>query len=169
MKHLTVLTLIAAVPFITGCGPARPKDMPETAPCKITVLQQGNPIPDVIVTLYREGGNGALNISGTTNAAGIAEIKTSWGNYTTKGAPVGTCKVTVEKYFEIPPETVTAEESALWTPEQGARYERERYAMVEKLRIFPVVISNIALTPLSVSVASRTGGTLTVEVANYKK
>jgi len=58
----------------------------------------------VIVALYYEAGSSSLNIDGTTNAAGVAEIRTTWGSYTTKGAPVGICKVTLNEFFEMPPD-----------------------------------------------------------------
>jgi len=169
MRITTIVTFMMAVPLIIGCGPARPQNMPETAPCKITVLYNGKPMQGVVVALYYEEGSSSLNIDGTTNASGVAEIKTTWGSYTTKGAPVGTCKVTLNEYFEMPPETVTPEESALWTPQEGARYERERQEMVDKLRTIPKEITNISLTPLSVTIEPRTGGSLTVEVSEYKQ
>ena len=163
-----MLTFIVAVPLLIGCGPARPPGMPDTAPCRIIVLQDGNPVPDVVVMLYREGGNGALSISGTTDAFGVAVISTSWGNYTTRGAPVGINRITVDKFFEMPPCPVTPEESALWTPAQGERYERERQALVDGLRIIPVAIANINTTPLSVSIEPRIGGSLTIEISDFK-
>ena len=169
MRIHTCLTFVAAVLLFIGCGPARPTDMPTTAPCTITVLDGGKPMRGVSVVLFYAEGSASLVIGGMTNASGVAEIKTTWGNYTAKGAPIGVSKVTVDKSFEIPPETVTPEESARWTPAQGAKYERERMEMVDKLRIIPAAISDISLTPLSVSVESRTGGSLTIEVGDHRR
>ncbi len=169
MKGVTALVFLAVISIVVGCGPARPKEMPETAPCTVTVTQAGQPMADVVVSLYREGGNGSMLIEGTTNTSGVAKIRTRWGDYTTNGAPVGTHKVTVDKYVEVPPETVTPEESALWTAQQGEKYERERQALIDSLRIIPKQIADITYTPLSVSVVSSTGGSLTIEVNDYQK
>jgi len=168
MRTLIIFVFTATLPFIVGCGTTRPKEMPETAPCEITVLQDGKPMTDIIVSLYREGGNGALSIGGTTDASGIAKIKTTWGAYTTDGAPVGTCKVTVDKVFDFPRETVTPEEMDHWTPEQGRKYEQQRQEMIDKLRATPAVLAGTS-SPLSVSIESRSGGNLTVEISDYKK
>jgi hypothetical protein len=40
---------------------------------------------------------------------------------------------------------------------------------VETLRIIPIEIANVSLTPLSVTIVPRTGGTLTVDISDYKK
>ncbi|MDR0521075.1 MAG: hypothetical protein LBH00_04375 [Planctomycetaceae bacterium] len=169
MRTLTLITLLLFVTLtLSGCGVPRPANFPETAPCKITVLQDGKPYADVAITLYREEGNGALAISGMTNSSGVAIIETSWGRYVAKGAPVGLCKVTADKSFEVPPETVTPEESALWTQEEAAAYEAKRAAEIDKLRIIPKKIAEISLTPLTVNVESGKGAELTVNVEEFQ-
>jgi len=168
MRILTITAFITLVPFIIGCGSARPKEMPETVPCKITVLDNGKPIQGAVVTLYNKTVSGSLLIEGMTNASGVAEIKTTWGSYTTKGAPLGTSQVTVDKYVEVPPSTVTEKEMERWTSEQGAKYEREREEMIDKLRIIPKEIALISSTPLSITVESGAGAALTVDINDYK-
>jgi hypothetical protein len=169
MRIITIITLLTIVTLIAGCGPARPKDMPKTAPCVITVLQDGKPMQDAVITLYYAEGSGSLNIDGTTDESGKAEIRTTWGSYTTKGAPVGTCKVTVNKHFDIPPDSATWEESMTWTPAQAEKYEKDRAELVAKMRIVPVEIASVERTPLTVTIESGAGGTLTVEINDYKK
>ncbi len=168
LRILTAFVFFAAIPWVVGCGPARPKEMPETAPCSVSVLKDGQPVADVVVSLYREEGNGSMLIEGTTNSSGVAKIKTRWGAYMTNGVPVGTLKVTIDKYVAVPDETVTAEESAMWTPQQSAKYERERQALIDSLRVIPKTIADVTLTPLTVSVAPSTGATLEVELSDYK-
>jgi len=141
--------------------------MPKTAPCTIAVLQDGQPLAGVWVSLRNEEVSGALTINGTTNASGVALIKTAWGNYEVKGAPVGVSKVTVVKFFDIPG-TVTEAETEHWTQAQVERYEHEQKALADKLRIIPVVLSSPSLTPLTVTVEPRIGGTLTVDINEYK-
>ena len=167
MRTLTFLTFIAAVPLITGCGAARPDNMVDTAPTTITVLQNGSPMSGVVVTLFLDGGNPSLVARGTTDGSGNAVIRTSLGDYTTSGAPVGMCKVTLDKEFEIPPSPLTPDQVSDLTLEQAARYEQERRAAVDKARIIPERLASVSLTPLSLTVASGSGGTLTVELSEH--
>ena len=169
MRTLTFLAFIVAVPFITGCGASRPEDMAETAPCTITVLQNGSPLSGVMVTLFLDGGNPSLAPRGTTDSSGNAVIKTSLGAYTTAGAPVGTCKVTLVKEFEMPPSPLTPDQVSDLSPDQAAKYEQERREAIAKARIIPEKIANISSTPLSVEVSPDSGGTLTVEISEYMK
>ena len=106
---------------------------------------------------------------GTTDSSGNAVIKTSLGAYTTAGAPVGTCKVTLDKEFEMPASSLTPDQVSDLTPEQAEKYSKERMAAIDKARIIPEKIANIASTPLTVVVASGAGGTLTVELSEYTK
>ena len=169
MRLLTFLAFIVAIPFMSGCGASRPDDMVETAPCTITVLQNGSPASGVVVTLFLEGGNPSLVPRGITDSSGNAVIKTSLGAYTTAGAPIGTCKVTLDKEFEVPPSTLTPDQVSDLTSDQAAKYEQERRAAIDKARIIPENLANIARTPLSLTVASGSGGTLTVELSEYTK
>ena len=168
MRVFTVFSFMAVVPFIIGCGPARPPEMPATVPCTVTVLDGGTPLQGVAVTLRFDELSSSLLVEGTTDASGVAQIKTTWGNYTAKGAPVGTCKVAVDKYFEIPPNTISEEESEKWTMEQATRHLKEREELIDSLRIIPKEISNTSTTPLSMTVEA-SGGSLTVDVSEYKK
>jgi len=170
MRLLSSIALIVVIPLIAGCGGAsRPADMPETAPCSITVLQSGSPVSDVVVTLFLEGGNPSLVARGTTNSSGIATIKTSLGAYTTSGAPVGKCKVTLDKEFAIPPSSLTPDQVSDLSFEQAEKYNRERKEALDKARIIPEKIASVALTPLSLTVASGSEGTLTVDLSEYTK
>ena len=157
------------IPWIAGCGASRPAEMPETVPYAITVLQNGSPVSDAEVILYPDGGNRALVVRGLTNSSGIATIRTSLGAYTTSGAPVGKSKVTVDKKFDVPPSPLTPDQVSDLEGEASERYERERREAINKARIVPEKIASIALTPLSLTVASGTEGTLTVELNEHMK
>lgn len=169
MRFLTFFVFIAVIPFFIGCGPKRPEGMPETVPCTVTVLEGGTPMAGVIVTLRNDTASSSLLIEGTTNSAGVAEISSTWGNYTAKGAPIGPAKVTLNKPFEIPPPTASEAEMELWTMEQSTKYLKEREEMIDKLRIIPKIVSVVSQSPLTVSVESGSGATLTVDINDYKK
>jgi len=137
MRALTFLTFIAVVPLITGCGAARPDNMVDTAPATITVLQNGSPMSGVVVTLFLDGGNPSLVARSTTDGSGDAVIRTSLGDYTTSGAPVGVNKVTLDKEFEIPPSRLTPDQVSDLTAAQAEAYEQERREALAKARIIP--------------------------------
>ena len=92
----TVLVLIVAVGFTTGCGgQKKPPGMPDLFPCKITITQEGTPLEGATVTLFpKTGGSNGWNTVGLTNANGVAEMKTQ---VDFKGAPVGEYVVRVTK------------------------------------------------------------------------
>ena len=168
MRLLTFLTFVVSIPFMIGCGASRPDDMVDTVPCTITVMQNGTPVSGVMVTLYLEGGNPSLVPRGTTDSSGNAVIKTSLGAYTTNGAPIGKCKVTLDKEFVMPESSLTPDQVSDLTAEQAEKYSQERKAAIDKARIIPTKIASVATTPLSVTVAAD-GGTLTVELSEYEK
>jgi NAD(P)H-nitrite reductase large subunit len=109
-----------------------------------------------------------MMIHGTTNASGVAEIKTNIRKYTTKGAPIGVSKVTVNQKLDLRGYEYT-DAMAAWSQEQHVQFNQERQAVVDKIRTFPERLGNASETPLTVTIASGTGGTLTVDISDYKK
>jgi hypothetical protein len=92
-------------------------------------------------------------------------ITTAWGNYKTNGAPVGVCKVTVDKYFEMPAPPKTMDEEPKWSPEQWDKYERDYHADIDKRRIIPKHLTESATTPFEITIVEKTGGMITIDVA----
>ena len=47
-------TLLAVVLFAIGCTPSdRPKDLPELVPCRLTLIQDGQPLDNALLLFYR--------------------------------------------------------------------------------------------------------------------
>jgi hypothetical protein len=155
---------IVSVLSVYGCGPARPTGMPQTAPCEIRVLKNGVPMQGVDVSLFREEGNSALSIMAYTDSNGIAKIKTSWGNYTTNGAPIGKSKITLTKHVELPSDGVTDSQIEKFTPEEATAYEEKREAEIDKLRPIQKQFSNFETTPFEIIVDEKNGGNLTIDI-----
>ncbi|MDR1290689.1 MAG: hypothetical protein LBK06_05775 [Planctomycetaceae bacterium] len=164
MKLRFFCLLILIVLVSTACGPARPEGMPKTAPCKIIVLKNGLPLSEVDVSLFREGGNGAISIMAYTDSNGIANIKTSWGTYKTNGAPIGKCKVTLTKHVSFPSDGVTAAQIENFTPEEAAAYEEKREAEIDKLRPIQKQFSNSETTPFEIIIEEKSGASLTIDI-----
>jgi hypothetical protein len=155
---------IPMILFSSGCGTARPKEMPKTAPCTITVVKDGVPISGVDVSLFRSEGNGSLTISAYTNMNGVATIQTTWGNYSTQGAPVGTCKVTLTKHVSTPSDGVTDAQIEKFTPQEAEEYEKKREAEIDKLRPIPKHFSAQNTTPLEIVIEEKNGAKMTVDL-----
>ncbi|MDR3110019.1 MAG: hypothetical protein LBU65_10110, partial [Planctomycetaceae bacterium] len=133
-------------------------NMPETAPCSVTVQKDGVPVSDVDVTLYTAGGNGSMIIRGKTDGAGVAKISTSWGEYITDGAPIGICKITLDKNFEMPNPPKVMEDEPSWSPAQWEKYERDYNAELDKRRVIPKNLTDSTTTPFEVEISPKSGG-----------
>jgi hypothetical protein len=143
MKHLPFFLILVLI----GCS-RRPAEMPATFPCKIVIVNDGSPQVDYDVHLHLTTGNGALSIRGCTNAAGIAEIKTRFTDYTANGSPVGTFKVTIDKQPELPPDGVDI--TTLPWGEELNTYLTQRMKELEKLRIVPIHLTKPDSTPFEI-------------------
>ena len=135
----------------------RPAGMPETFPCKITVLNNGVPMPECDVRLHRSDGNGSLSIMADTDTSGVAVIRTRFAHYTATGSPEGVFKVTIaEKQIQLPPDGVDVSKTPMSWDEQAA-YFAKRKEEAEKYRIVPVHLTAAATTPLEIKLEK--GGT----------
>ena len=143
MKLPTLFVAFFIVLAFAGCS-HRPKGMPETLTCKIVVVNDGKPQVDYFVRLHLADGNGALTIMASTNSSGVAEIQTCMADYTTKGAPAGAYKVTIDKPVELPPDGV---DTSQLSHSDLAAYHGKRKAEAEKLRIVPLHLTQFDTTP----------------------
>jgi len=165
MKSSIPFVLFFVVLVLAGCS-KRPAGMPATFPCKITIVSGGIPKADHEVALHLVTGNGALSIMANTDSSGIAEIRTRLADYTAKGAPEGTFKVTVERHVHLPDDGVDL--SRLSRDEVGA-YLNRRAAEGEKLREFPVQLSRSESTPFEITVAKGGENQWTFDLKDYSK
>jgi len=93
MKHLPVFLALLLAATLTGCGKQRPDWLPELYPMTIIIIQDGKPLEGASVQLIPSD-SGRFAVSGTTDIAGQAVLKTS-GQYS--GVPAGQYKVVVTK------------------------------------------------------------------------
>jgi hypothetical protein len=85
--------------LLTGCSSPKPDGMPQLYPVEVTVIGEGRPIADVMVTLMPIDSNSRWASGGETNTLGVAVLKTQ-GVYA--GAATGKYKVCISK-IEIDP------------------------------------------------------------------
>ena len=94
-----ILSVLFALAVVTFCGCNRvekPADLPELYPCKISVIQDGQPLEGATVILADEASQLRFSVGGVTNAQGVVEVKTD-GKFV--GAPAGKFKVLISKVF----------------------------------------------------------------------
>jgi hypothetical protein len=158
------ITLIILILF-AGCN-NRPAEMPDTFPCKITVVNDGVPLAGCNVGLYSVTGNGSLSIMATADTSGVAEICTRFANYTAKGAPAGTYKVTVEKHASLPPDGVDVTKLS---EDEKSDYLVKRMAEAEKQRVVPVALTSSTTTPFEIQLAPGGTSQWTFDVKEHAK
>jgi hypothetical protein len=100
-KHFFFPTIIVAIVavFVTvfvGCvnNDSRPADMPKLVPCTVTVLSEGQPLPNVEVDFHSADPDFKWQAGATTDANGVAQMVT-YGRFF--GVVEGEYSVTVTK------------------------------------------------------------------------
>lgn len=141
-KYLYPLFGVIVFSFLIGCsGEKRPEGLPKLYPCTITVLQEGKPLENASIDLIMKNGFCKWPIAGTTDSAGVAELRT-YGLY--KGVPSGTFSVSIEK---------REPESKL---EQ--QFDPSRKTAPKPIKVFSYVdqkYTNVKTTPLEITVEEK--------------
>ena len=107
MRTFTIFTLSMALLLHAGCGnDGRPADMPRLYPANIKITQEGSPLEGANVTLVSKTPATYGTASGTTDASGIAALRT----YSFVGVPAG-------EYSVLISHVVTEGARELLTPE----------------------------------------------------
>lgn len=149
-KFFATTCFFAFLLFFQGCGgPPKPDGLPDLYPCSITVTQENQPLAGALITLVPKTG-GSLNwaVDGTTNANGVAEIKTA-ANF--KGAPAGDYIVRISK-TELSPSAVS--ETAPSDPVEYDKWVRAKSSEVRiATRMVKEEFDDVKKTPHSITVA----------------
>lgn len=89
------LSCLALTAVFFGCNKTPlPDGMPPLVPCEVTVMQDGYPLSNAIVTLSPVDGDPKWSASGNTDELGIAKLYT-WSSY--EGVAEGKYKLTIGK------------------------------------------------------------------------
>ena len=117
---------VLLVLLLSGCGGEKlPPGMPKLHPATLTVMQDGNPLPDAeIVMTNTDPAASNWSSGGVTDQNGVLKLRTM-GRY--EGVPAGTYKVAVQK-IEFPNITLPYEPD---TPEKQKEYDRLSKEMKE--------------------------------------
>ena len=166
MKTTLFFALLFVVFAFTGCGPSTPAELKNLAPVKITVVNKGEPLADVLVLLYADT-TALLARGGTTDANGVAIVKTTMQSLSGIGTQPGDYTVTLSKHVPLPLE-LQERENEIDLPEvEKAALETRRSAFYDKNRLVPLTLGNARISPIKLTVAEKTGAELKIDVAEY--
>ncbi|MDR1140936.1 MAG: Ig-like domain-containing protein [Planctomycetaceae bacterium] len=152
---------------LVGCGISAPPGFPSLKDCRVTVTDNGQPIPDVVVNLVPKFTVNSLFITGVTDVNGTAVIKTRHGEYSRNGAPEGDYSVILSKSIDVEMPILTEEQSLALTPAQQNARQKEREKKMDAARIIPIILEEPSQTPLTLQIGNETGK-LSVDIAEYK-
>jgi hypothetical protein len=151
----------------SGCGQhGKPNDFPKLYPCKITVTKDGSPVIDAVISLIPEKSVENITFVGSTDASGVAKMRSSQAVYIAEGVPEGIYKVLISKQPTLEHTKSESEREAM-NPDELALYEDERQKKIAKLpKIVPPVLNTKDTTPLNITVTAL-GGELIAELTKY--
>ncbi len=156
--------LAAVCALFVGCAKPAPDGMPETVPFKVKVVDGGKGIAEVQVVFDSTTGVGA--IAGSTNASGVAEMKTTFKNYTVKGVPLGEYKVRCIKDPVVEHWKTQEELNKMDLGERQAYFDEWAAKNAELPREVPAILGNYDQCPCSTTVSA--AGEFVVDVSEYK-
>jgi hypothetical protein len=148
---ITLLFFTASLAFEIGCGQKKPSGFPALVPCSVSVTKDGKPIDKTVVSLSPVSGGGEWIASGITDSGGNAEISTSQGSYSAKGAPESEFKVFLTRPIEIDL-NVSQQEVFDMSPAEREKLKKETDRLTEAARIIPEKLESIVTTPVKISV-----------------
>lgn len=152
MKNNTVsfFMLLSTSACLFGCGPRLPDDLPKLHPLTVTVVQEGQALPDANIALYpADHSFSRWGQTDMTDASGTVKFKT---NNRYPGVPAGRYKVTVRKIMRDPNPYVRHASDHPDSPGLRQFYQAEKtlktYALVDP------VFENFDTTPLEIEVVA---------------
>lgn len=155
MNHKSSITFFVVfsifVLSVSGCGTGAPPGFPQVVPCEVSILKDGVPLPQVTVLFVSDGGAKEWFVSGETDVSGVTTVYTSINNYSQKGAPEGTYKITLSQIPQVENDK-SQQELFDMSPAEKAEYVEKRKQQIKDTRSFPLEFESHVTTPISVTV-----------------
>jgi len=151
--------------MISGCT-RQPADMPKLYPCTITVLNNGQPLPNAEVHLAKENETMALFLFGKVGGNGKANIGTHYGRVVKTGVPEGEFKVAINQNIVLETYDPTVDTANIHNP-RVVEYLKKLEEELERKRDVPKVLTDFATTPLTITIEPGKSNQLTVDITEY--
>ncbi len=149
--------------LFSGCQKA-PTGFPNVVPCRITVVKDGDPLPQTTVILVSDSPKEWFS-SGETDASGKTEINTTLSNFSRSGAPEGHYKVTLNQIPQLK-ETKSQQELFDMPASEKAAYIAKQEKLIRESRAFPLEFESHVTTPIEIDV-KKGEPALTIDVAQW--
>lgn len=167
-KYFSLMIICGLSMLCAACDWNVPKDVPKLYSCSVKVVNAEGPVTDVEVVLFGDEGFDHLSIAGTTDAKGIAHLKTIRASWVGNGSPTGKFKVTLNKKANVP-DWKSDEEILDLRGSEAEQYDKEKKRKIEEIaKVIPKIFRSKTTTPLSVEVSSAGGEILSVNVSDRK-
>ena len=162
-----VAFFLGTLPLLGIVSCSRPSDLPALVFCEITVINGGTPLDQVRVSMKDESSTKNWSIHGTTNAGGVAKMKTIYMQYTGSGVPAGQYKVAIDKEpNNMIPQPVIDDNMSR---QEAERLAKEWNAKYDKIRIVPKEWTFLSSTPFTIGVGTGLKGKLTIDISEHQK
>ena len=155
IRSFVLSSMLLALVFTVGCGGQKlPPDMPKLFPVKMTITQEGKPLPEAMIMLSMVGGKWPSQ--GRTDANGV--VTKFFTNSQYEGVAAGKFKVCVRKVererdnIEIPPEPTDLKENYEWRQ----KYFGRPTAPPNEFDLVEAVYADPKTTPLEIDVSADT-------------
>lgn len=166
-KTLTALSVVfLAAAVLTGCS-SKPKGFPSVKPCTVTVTDGTNPVEGIEVALIPAQVMSGVIVGGTTDAAGVCTVSTTFAGHSAPGSPEGEFTVTLKKtpLVEDMPD-LTPEQAADMTRTEVDKYYQERDAKIAAMpKIVPTQLTSFQTSPVKANIPA--DAAITVDLSTY--
>ena len=179
MRRIVFLVLwCCCLGCLSGCGGTKfPADFPKVHPMTVTVKDGVTPLPEVRIMFYpvtTDTGSvtAAYASSGSTDANGVAKIRTAQGGFSKAGIPVGEFVVTVEDIIDLEMGISPEERAKMSMGELNKLSQEQRKLKSEYKKKVPEVLCKTGSvetrSPIRYTVTEGKNE-LPIDVAEYKK
>jgi hypothetical protein len=154
-----------------GCGGTQvPEEIKNLCPASVTVMDGDQPVKGILVTLSAKGGQGAFACNGVADDKGVAQIRSTRGSHTGKGAPEGTYAVVLSETIVLPSELEPQEsDQDLSEAAQAAKNRKVEAFLRTVKRSVPVVLTATGTSPVELVVAKGQSATIVIDVAKHRQ
>ena len=156
--------VLLAAAVLAGCS-HRPKELPQCYPCSVTILLNGEVLPNATATLVPIGGGKKYVSSGKVDSTGTAVISTNCANYKEAGAPAGDYKLIVT----VPPargKTLSPEEKREMTPQELSSWAMKNKRNTQDMNPVPKAFRTVKDSPVTISVTQTQENVTKIDLAS---